>query len=196
MRSKRLPTRMLKVVVAASAITVAGGACGASSYQQVGCSGSAQSIFILAAQAVPSATYIPCLAPLPPGWSYGGSKVKAGSVRFWLNSDRAGRHAAELTMSRTCHLPPDSKEVGPTDGTNIHRYEEPTDNHPEASVLHFTFPGGCITYRFSFPRRAAPALFDEADHLLGFTPRSVYVNGVREDDELTLCGAGAPPCPG
>ena len=53
-----------------------------------------------------------------------------------------------------------------------------------------------MTYRFSFTQHGAPALFREADSVLGFTPRSVYVKGVREDAELPLCGAEAPPCPG
>jgi hypothetical protein len=56
--------------------------------------------------------------------------------------------------------------------------------------------GGGVTYRLSFTRAAAPALFDQADQFLGFTPRSVSVDGVRQDEGLTLCGAQAPPCPG
>ena len=48
----------------------------------------------------------------------------------------------------------------------------------------------------AFIRAAAPALFDQADQFLAFTPRQVYVDGVRQDEGLTLCGAQAPPCPG
>jgi hypothetical protein len=58
------------------------------------------------------------------------------------------------------------------------------------------FPGGCVTERLAFTRQSAPALFDQADQFLGFTPRMVYVQGVRDDEGLTLCGAEAPPCPG
>ena len=53
-----------------------------------------------------------------------------------------------------------------------------------------------MRYRFAFTRQTAPTLFDQADQFLGFTPRSVYVHGVREGEGLTLCGAEAPPCPG
>jgi len=53
-----------------------------------------------------------------------------------------------------------------------------------------------VTERLSFTRQSAPALYDQADQFLGFTPRTVYVDGVRGDEGLTLCGAEAPPCPG
>jgi hypothetical protein len=53
-----------------------------------------------------------------------------------------------------------------------------------------------VTYRLAFTRQTAPALFDQANQMLAFTPRSVYVTGVRRDDRLPLCGAEAPPCPG
>jgi hypothetical protein len=52
-----------------------------------------------------------------------------------------------------------------------------------------------VTYRLTFTQRSVPALFRETDRFLGFTPRSIYVNGVREDEGLTLSGAGAHPAP-
>jgi hypothetical protein len=122
-------------------------------------------------------------------------------VRFWLNSDRAGDHAAELTLSPTCEVS-GTTQLPPSTGAaslqryGLRRYEEPTAPHPHATVRYYVFTGGCVTYRLAFTRQAAPALFDQADQLLGFTPRSVFVNGVREDERLTLCGAEAPPCPG
>ena len=49
-------------------------------------------VFILAAQAVPSATLIPCIASMPEGWAFAGSKTSSGDFRFFLDSDRAGIH--------------------------------------------------------------------------------------------------------
>ena len=46
---------------------------------------------ILAAQAVPSAALVPCVAALPSGWSVGGADIASGHARFWLDSDQAGR---------------------------------------------------------------------------------------------------------
>jgi hypothetical protein len=53
-----------------------------------------------------------------------------------------------------------------------------------------------VTYQLAFSRQSSPALFDQADQFLGFTTRARYVNDVRKNQGLTLCGAGAPPCSG
>ena len=184
------------IAVAIVASVVVGG-CATSHYQQVSCSGrSRQSIFLLEAQAVPSATLIPCILPLPGGWSYGGSQVRSGLARFWLDSDRAGSHAAEVRLTRTCDLAGATELPLRSPPAGLRGYEQPTARQPPATVRYFVFPGGCVTERLSFTRQSAPALYDQADQFLGFTPRSVYVHGVRDDEGLTLCGAEAPPCPG
>jgi hypothetical protein len=201
MTAARLRTRATGAWVAVVLVAAVAGGCAAQRHAQPSCRGSDASIFLLQAQAVPSATLIPCTLPLPGGWSHGGSEIRSGLVRFWLNSDRAGDHAAELTLSPTCEVS-GTTQLPPSTGAaslqryGLRRYEEPTAPHPHATVRYYVFTGGCVTYRLAFTRQAAPALFDQADQLLGFTPRSVFVNGVREDERLTLCGAEAPPCPG
>jgi hypothetical protein len=186
--------RRIAVAVAAGAVIVSG--CAPSQYRQVSCSGiSRQSIFLLEAQAVPSATLIPCLLPLPGGWSYGGSQVRSGLARFWLDSDRAGAHAAEVRLTRACDVAGATELPPASGGAPVRRYEAPAQR-PAGTVRYYLFAGGCVRYRLSFTRQTAPALFDQADQFLGFTPRSVYVNGVRQGEGLTLCGAEAPPCPG
>jgi hypothetical protein len=175
---------------------VASSGCAASHYHQVSCRVSRQSIFLLEAQAVPSATLIPCITSMPLGWSYGGSDVGAGVARFWLNSDRVGTHAVAVTLTPSCDLSR-AREVHLADApTGLRLFDEPTAAEYGATLRHYAFDGGCVTYRFTFTRRSMPTIFQEADRFLGFTPRSVYVDGVRDDEDLTLCGAGAPPCPG
>ena len=49
---------------------------------------------ILAAQAVPSAAFLPCIAALPSGWTAGGAEIASGKASFSLDSDRAGRRQA------------------------------------------------------------------------------------------------------
>jgi hypothetical protein len=171
-------------------------ACAASHYHQVSCQVSRQSIFLLEAQAVPSATLIPCITAMPLGWSYGGSDVSSGVARFWLNSDRVGTHVVAVTLTRSCDLS-SAQEVHLADApTGLRLFEEPTALERGTTLRLYVFEGGCVTYRFTFTRRSKPTIFQEADRFLGFTPRSVYVDGVRDDEDLTLCGAGAPPCPG
>ena len=76
MRCRRVQAGML---LAAAAILLLP-ACSASSYPQMLCDDdSRQNILHLVAQAVPSATLIPCIETLHTGWGYGGYEV--GSVR-------------------------------------------------------------------------------------------------------------------
>jgi len=177
-------------------VTLSVPSCTASHYQQASCRSHRQSIALLEAQAVPSATLIPCIFPLPTGWSFGGSDVRSGFARFWLNSDRAGVHAVELTFTRSCDS---SQGVGVplrAAPAGLRRYDVPGNLLHGSSLSYFVFPGGCATYRLSFDRRSAPGIFNQADRFLGFTPRSLYVKGNLRDSGLTLCGAVAPPCPG
>jgi hypothetical protein len=190
--------RRLAVAAAVVAGTMVVSGCVASHYQRVSCtSNSRQSVFVLEAQAVPSATLMPCANPLPGGWSVGGFEIRSGLARFWLDSDRAGARAAEVRLTSNCdpagatQLPPTSRGWPP-----VQRYEAPAAQQPPATVRYYLFTGGCVTYRLAFSRQTAPALFGQADQFLGFTTRSRYVNGVRKKQGLTLCGAGAPPCPG
>jgi hypothetical protein len=189
--------KRLAVAAAVFAGTVVVSGCAASPYQRVSCtSHSRQSIFVLAAQAVPSATLMPCANPLPGGWSVGGFEVRSGLARIWLDSDRAGARAAEIRLTSSCdvagatQLRPTSRGWPP-----VQRYEAPAAQ-PPATVRYYLFTGGCVTYRLAFSRQTAPALFDQANQFLGFITRSRYVNGVRKKQGLTLCGAGASPCPG
>jgi hypothetical protein len=190
--------RRLAVAAAVVAGIVVVSGCVASQYQRISCtSTSRQSIFVLEAQAVPSATLMPCANPLPGGWSVGGFEVRSGLARFWLDSDRAGARAAEVRLTSSCdvsgatQLPRMSRGWPP-----VQRYEAPAVQQPPVTVRYYRFTGGCVTYRLAFSGQTTPALFDQADQVLGFTTRSRYVNGVRKKQGLTLCGAGAPPCPG
>jgi hypothetical protein len=152
---------------------------------------------VLVAQAVPSATLIPCIRGLRPGWSYGGSEVRDGVARFWLDSDRAGIHAVEVSLTRGCSV------VGLADVTNasgeldVRVFLEPISVRPFSADWHFVFPGGCVTYRYRFGDvEQAPTLAFEADQALTFVPRSILVDLIEDAYGMTLCGAGAPPCVG
>ena len=101
MRCRQVQAGML---LAAAAIVLFP-ACRASSYPQMLCDDeSRQNILHLVAQAVPSATLIPCIDRLHTGWTYGGSEVRSGFVRFWLDSDRVGDSAVDVLMTRACNV--------------------------------------------------------------------------------------------
>jgi hypothetical protein len=149
---------------------------------------------ILAAQAVPSAALLPCIATLPAGWSIGGADIASGKTSFWLDSDRAGERAATVTLTAACATA--GAQQIPSDQPGTRRFERPLSLAPQFSALRFyTFPGGCVTYRFRFTPGTSPVLAVTADGALSFVPRSVLVDFVRRTEGLTLCGRGAG-CPG
>jgi len=149
---------------------------------------------ILTAQAVPSAAMLPCLAALPSGWSIGGgADITSGKASLSLNSDRAGPAAITVTLTATCDT--SGAQQIPSDQPGMRRFEHPLGLAPQFSDLRFyTFPGGCITYRFSFAPGASPVLADAAGSALSFQPRPALVHYVQRTEGLALCGRGAA-CP-
>ena len=59
----------------------------------------------------------------------------------------------------------------------------------------YTFPGGCVTYGFSFEPGASSVLAIPVNGAVGLVPRARLVDHVRNTENLALCGRGAP-CPG
>jgi membrane-associated phospholipid phosphatase len=152
---------------------------------------------ILSAQAVPSAALVPCVATLPSGWHIGGingADIVSGRARFWLDSDQAGTHAVTVTLSATCDVA--GAQQVPSDQPGTRRFERPLSLRPQFADLRFyTFPGGCVTYKFNFSPGASPQLAIPVDSAVDFMPRARLVDHVRSTEGLALCGRGAA-CPG
>jgi hypothetical protein len=153
-------------------------------------------LLILAAQAVPSATLLPCVVAYPPGWTFAGWFAHNGSFGFWLDSDRAGIHAVEVELTQACDTG-GAIEVAPSaDESGTRRFEQPLSLPPNYAVDRFyTFEGGCVVYHYRFGNTEDPALAIEADQALGFRPRAELVTDL-DAIGLHLCGAGSPPCAG
>lgn len=151
---------------------------------------------VLAAQSVPSATFIPCVGRLPNGWTIAGSRFERGSYTAWLDSDRAGIHALDVTLTRTCDVSAAIEIPTVDDPLGVRTFEEPIGLAPRfAANRYLTFPGGCLTYRFRFSQPASATVALEAQQAFHVVPRSTVRRSVAEIG-LVLCGAGAPPCPG
>jgi hypothetical protein len=149
---------------------------------------------ILSAQAVPSAAMLPCIAALPSGWSIGGADISSGKTTLQLDSDRAGPGAITVTLTKACDTSGAQQVLSDQPGTR--RFEDPRSLAPQFSALRFyTFPGGCVTYQFSFAPGASPVLASAAGSALSFQPRPALVDFVRRTEGLALCGRGAA-CPG
>jgi hypothetical protein len=150
---------------------------------------------ILAAQAVPSAALVPCVATLPAGWSmHVGADVVNGHATFWLDSDRAGGQALAITVSATCDVSGAAQVRSDQPGTR--RFDRLLSQRPQFSELRFyTFPGGCVSYQFHFTDGGSPLLVSQASGAVNLMPRARLVNHVENTEGLALCGRGAA-CPG
>jgi membrane-associated phospholipid phosphatase/tRNA A-37 threonylcarbamoyl transferase component Bud32 len=149
---------------------------------------------ILAAQAVPSAALVPCVAALPSGWRVGGADVASGYAKFWLDSDQAGPRAVTITLSAACDSA--GAQQIPSDQPGTRRYERPVSLQPQFTELRFyRFAGGCATYDIRFASGSSPLLAIPVDGAVAFVPRSRLVDYVQSTEDLVLCGRGAR-CPG
>jgi tRNA A-37 threonylcarbamoyl transferase component Bud32 len=149
---------------------------------------------ILAAQAVPSAAFLPCIAALPSGWSTADPEIGSAQASFVLNSGQAGLQAVTITLTAACDI--SGAQQIPSDQPGMRRLERPLSLVPKYSdVRYYTFPGGCATYQFVFASGASPVLATTVDTVVAFMPRSALVGYVQRTEGLTLCGRGAA-CPG
>jgi tRNA A-37 threonylcarbamoyl transferase component Bud32 len=134
-----------------------------------------QSVTVLMAQSVATATTVPCIATLPTGLTFDGATARNGEARFWLSSDRAGDAAVTVTFAGTCDA------AASSGGSEPDRFSR--------------VPGGCVAYDYSIPARDDPEIIEAIDDALGFLARDDLVAYVNEETGLTLCGAGTA-CPG
>jgi hypothetical protein len=191
--SRRSISMVAALVAFASALSGCGGVYRDLPY----CSRTDNAVFVLLAQSVPSATQLPCVTDLPAGWRYAGSDISNGLARFWLDSDRAGIRAVEVSLRRTCDTAGAVEEQPAPDEAGTQVLVRPTSLTPAFRGERFLlFPGGCIDYAFRFTSGASSTLAIEAIEALSLLPRATIVAEVLKDPGLSLCGAGAPPCTG
>lgn len=161
------------------------------------CTSADDGVFVLLAQSVPSATELPCVSEFPAGWTFGGSDITSGLSRFWLDSDRGGIHAVEVSLRRSCDTTDAVEERPAPDEAGTRVFVRPDSLKPSFTGTRFLlFDGGCIGYTFRFASGASSTLAIEAIEALSLLPRATIVAEVRKDPGLTLCGAGAPACDG
>ena len=124
----------------------------------------------LIAQAVPSASYVPCLAQLPAGWSTKGFDVRRAAMTVELVSDRAQGPAVSIRFSRRCSTAGAAPFPARTLGGRT--YLRLRSLRPRfAGTLIDAFPGGCVQYRFDFVRGEHIALMAQLQSAVGFRSR-------------------------
>jgi hypothetical protein len=122
------------------------------------------------AQAVPTATKLPCVSGLPVGWSTPVAQVVNDKAWFQVGIGDSGTTTPIIvTLTATCPALVQGVQQIPLDGGCITVEGEPPGN--PIGVPSFTPNGGLTTI-----------------------DRSTVVALVDQQTDETLCGAGAPPC--
>ncbi|TKJ20813.1 hypothetical protein [Blastococcus sp. CCUG 61487] len=140
---------------------------------------------VLLAQSVPTASWVPCLEVIPLGWDVSGLEATDEDARFWLDSDRDGRHAVEIRLDERCDTSGATRI--PSDRDGMQRWEQVTSVTPEyVGTRFYVFAGGCISvlFRVAGENRAEPLGF--ATQGIGAVPRDAVRAAVREQTEGRL----------
>jgi len=121
----------------------------------------------LMAQAVPSATRLPCVEALPIGWGVSTAETVKDKAIFAVGVGGSG-DTVTVTLTASC---------------------------PEAiaGTQQIPIEGGCVTYHSAVPDADVPSF--ESGGGLSFTSRTDLIDAVEAQDDQVLCGALAPPCP-
>jgi membrane-associated phospholipid phosphatase/tRNA A-37 threonylcarbamoyl transferase component Bud32 len=142
----------------------------------------------LMAQAVPSASLVPCRQLAPDGWSLNDVKVASGDAEIIFDTEQPIRVAAvTVRLAATCDL----------DGAR-----EITSDHPEARrylkierevapfpvTRFYAFPGGCITERYLAAGVSPERMAIQASSAFGFVSRETLARDLarRSDGRLQL----------
>jgi tRNA A-37 threonylcarbamoyl transferase component Bud32/membrane-associated phospholipid phosphatase len=105
---------------------------------------------VLEAQSVLSASLVPCVEALPPGWRFHTLLVRDGSSRLTLLSDRTGTRSVEVTLTRRCDV--SEATSTPSDHDGARRYDAADIRAGRYSeIRYYVFPGGCVSQRFRLP---------------------------------------------
>lgn len=114
----------------------------------------------LMAQAVPSASLVPCAQLLPAAWALNDIKVREGEARITFDIERPfQQEAVAVQLAPSCDLAGavevSSEQPGARRYIRIDRSAT-----PPAVTRSYVFPGGCITERrsrrWTSPRPATP----------------------------------------
>jgi membrane-associated phospholipid phosphatase len=122
----------------------------------------------LMAQAVTSATRLPCVASLPVGWSVGTAETIRGKATFAVGVGDGSSQPVTVTLTESCPAPVEGTEQIPIEG-------------------------GCVTYTPTVTDPDVPSFAPDGG--LSFTSRADLVVAVESDDDQALCGVLAPRCP-
>lgn len=173
------------IIVAVVAALVLGSGCGTVKHETVPtCETEGNNGTLLAAQTVPTANLVPCIAGYPAGWRLVTVELRSGLTSFTLGHDRGGDHALKVTLRKTCDVST-ATEV-PTDEPGTRRFEKVLSvDGGYRGDRFYIFPGGCVTYQLRF-NEPGQTLVNEASLIVGFQTRKHIADEVERQSDGRL----------
>jgi hypothetical protein len=161
----RLAGALAALLLAATALLTG---CAAVSHPAPGCGDPLR--LAIVAQSLPSASYLPCIRALPPGWSTSGFDPSQSGTSFLLNSDRSPGRPVVVQLTATCE--PGGANPSPPRAPGVITYTRLTSIAPRfAGKLYDVFRGGCVSYAFDFTSGSQIALMEQFEGAVGLYPR-------------------------
>jgi len=157
---------MLAAVMLAAGAALAG--CAADDDTVPGCADPLR--LAIVAQSVPSASYLPCIRNLQPGWTTSGFDPTQDGTSFLLNSDRSPGQPVTVRLTTACRI--SGASPSPARAPGVLTYTRLDSIRPRFSGrLYDVFPGGCVTYAFDFSHGSQIELMEQFKAAVGLYPR-------------------------
>jgi hypothetical protein len=142
-------------------------------------------LLVLMAQAVPTATQLPCvdMDNLTAEWMVRDVFARNGRARFALDSiHQLEHHAVVVVLERTCRFGKVTRV--PSDHPGIQRFQEINEirsGQEFRGAIYYLFRGGCVTYRLDFRGGEQARPLGDVVLALGFVPRDEVAAALRRD---------------
>jgi hypothetical protein len=133
----------------------------------------------LQAQAVPSASLVPCLRELP-GWKLAGANARNGWSQLTLNHDRAGEHAMVVRLTATCDPAGAAEQASRHPGVRRYQRVERLAGGRFGATWYDRFPGGCVTSRLQSATDPDGRFAAEAPAVLEYATRQALRQRLEE----------------
>jgi hypothetical protein len=157
---------LIAVMTFGAAVTLPG--CATSAGAVPGCGDPLR--LAIVAQSVPSASYLPCIRDLRPGWTTAGFDPTQDGTSFRLDSDRSPGRPVTVRLTTACRI--SGASPSPARAPGVVSYTRLDSIRPRfAGRLYDVFPGGCVTYTFDFGHGSQIALTEEFQAAVGLYPR-------------------------
>lgn len=152
-------------------------------------------LLVLMAQAVPTASQVPCVGVVPSAWRRSTVEVRDGRASFaFSSSSTSGPDGPVLTVVMTRHCDVSGATEVPSDEPGTSRFERLKGvAGGYAGERFYLYPGGCTTLDFDLPAEGRVQQVGEASLAVGFVSRTSLREGVERRSRGRLVLDPEPP---